>query len=291
MGREGYSSLGVEIRPMADADVAASDLLAEAALGMAQRQPGLDEATRAARGQARQRHLLATDPGGCWVAERGGEVVGVALALVREGIWGLSLFAVSEAVRGRGIGRRLLDAALAHGPGARGGIILSSEDPRALRRYARAGFELRPCVAAAGIVRRDGLAGADGVREAGEDGLALADEISRHVRGAAHGDDLRVLLDSGRMLTFEDRGYAIHVDGSIRILAARDDEAAATLLRAALHASPPGATVLVDFITAGHDWAVRTCLDAGLSLSPEGPLFVRGELGPMRPYLPSGAFL
>ena len=195
-------------------------------------------------------------------------------------------------MRGRGIGRRLLDAALTHGAEARGAIILSSEDPRAMRRYSRAGFALRPCIAAAGIVRRDGLPGADGVREAGEEGLALAAQISRHVRGASHGDDLRFYLDwDGRMLTYEDRGYAIHVDGSVRILAARDDEAAAALLRGALHASPPGATVITDFITSGHDWAVRTCLDAGLSLTPEGPLFVRGDVGPMRPYLPSGAFL
>jgi hypothetical protein len=36
---------------------------------------------------------------------------------------------------------------------------------------------------------------------------------------------------------------------------------------------------------------VRTCLDAGLALSPDGPMFTGGQLGPMRPYIPSGAYL
>jgi hypothetical protein len=32
-------------------------------------------------------------------------------------------------------------------------------------------------------------------------------------------------------------------------------------------------------------------LEAGLSLSPAGPICVRGDLGPLTPYLPSGPFL
>jgi hypothetical protein len=112
------------------------------------------------------------------------------------------------------------------------------------------------------------------------------------VRGAAHGEDLGLYAEWGlELLAFEDRGFVVHDDGSPRILAARDEVAAGTLLRAALAATPPGRTVLVDFITAGNDWAVRTCLDAGLALSADGPVFTRGAIGPLRPYLPSGPFL
>jgi hypothetical protein len=75
------------------------------------------------------------------------------------------------------------------------------------------------------------------------------------------------------------------------VVAGRDEDAATRVLNAALAAARPGATVEVDFLTAGQDWAVRACLDAGLSLSPEGPMFTGGELGPLRPYLPSGAYL
>jgi hypothetical protein len=87
------------------------------------------------------------------------------------------------------------------------------------------------------------------------------------------------------------RGFVVHRDGSPRLLAARDEEAAAALLWGALAEAPRGATVQVDFISAGQDWAIAVILEAGLALSPDGPLFVRGDVGPLRPYLPSGAYL
>ena len=54
---------------------------------------------------------------------------------------------------------------------------------------------------------------------------------------------------------------------------------------------PPGATVNVDFLTAGQDWALPVCLAARLPLSPDGPMFAGGQLGPLAPYIPSGAYL
>jgi hypothetical protein len=54
---------------------------------------------------------------------------------------------------------------------------------------------------------------------------------------------------------------------------------------------PPGATVNVDFLTAGQDWALPVCLGARLALSPDGPMFAGGTLGPLAPYIPSGAYL
>jgi hypothetical protein len=75
------------------------------------------------------------------------------------------------------------------------------------------------------------------------------------------------------------------------LVAGRDDDAATRALNAAFAAVPRGASVTVDFLTAGQDWAVRASLDAGLALSPEGPFFTGGDLGPMRPYIPSGAYL
>ncbi len=67
-------------------------------------------------------HFLAADPGGAWVAvDEHDEVIGVALSLLREDLWGLSLLAVAPASHGRGVGRALLDRALAYGADARGG--------------------------------------------------------------------------------------------------------------------------------------------------------------------------
>src|SRR3712207_4015638 len=58
--------------------------------------------------KARYGHMLRHDPEGAWVSEEDGRISGVALALVRERVWILSLFAVDEAHRGTGLGGRLL---------------------------------------------------------------------------------------------------------------------------------------------------------------------------------------
>jgi GNAT superfamily N-acetyltransferase len=280
-----------DIRPMTPNDVAAAEATARTVLW--EGHAGAEDPETVARGVRRVAHLRRTDPGGAWVAEAGGAIVGMALALVREGIWGLSLFAVARDHQSRGIGRELLEAAFGHGADARGHLILSSESPAAMRRYARLGLELRPCVAAAGIVDRTRLPADDGVVEAGPDGIAVADAIGRAVRGAGHGVDLEIAVhDPGaRLLLCEDRAFALVRKDRVSLLAGLDNPAATRALNAALAATPPGASVSVDFLTAGQDWAVRACLDAGLALSPDGPFFTGGDLGPMRPYIPSGAYL
>jgi GNAT superfamily N-acetyltransferase len=281
----------VELRPLAPDDVPAALAVQETAfraLGDG-RQPW--EPGRRARGAARMAHLIATDPGGAWGAWADRELVGVALALVREGVWGLSLLVVAPGHQSHGAGRALLARALAHGAGARGGLIVSSRDPRAMRAYARAGFALRPNVAAHGVVDPAGLPRPAGVRPGDERDLALADAVGREVRGGGHGPDLPELLRWSELLVAPGRGFAFHRDGSPVLLAALDERAARDLLAAVLRAAPPGAEVGVEQIGAGQDWAVEVALDAGLALSPWGPTFVRGALGPLAPYLPSGAYL
>src|SRR4051794_22485016 len=110
---------------MAAADVPAAEAVARAALYDGE--PGADDPVTIARGLRRIGHLQRTDPGGAWVADAAdGTLAGMALALVREGIWGLSLFGVAADHRNRGVGRALLDAALTtHGADARGHLILS----------------------------------------------------------------------------------------------------------------------------------------------------------------------
>ena len=257
--------------------------------------PGDDPAVVLPRQQARVEHLVRTDPGGSWLAERDGQVVGCAMALMRERLWGFSLFAVDEDARGRHLGRALLDASLRYGEerGADGWIVLSSEHPGAMRRYALAGFDLHPTLAGVGIPELGNAPDAvSRVESAGDDGIPLADAIGRELRGAGHRPDLEYMVASGaRLLTFEDRAFAVAREGNVMLLGARDDDAAALVLWAALVTAPPGATAAVSFITGSQQWAIRTLLDARVPLSLDSPVCVRGRVGPLAPYLPSGAFL
>lgn len=247
------------------------------------------------RGRLRVAHLLATDPGGCWVAQdTAGTVVGVALALIRERLWGFSLFGVDPQLHGRRIGSEMFERALAYGDGTDSQIILSTVHPAAMRRYFRSGFRLLPAVAAAGALNAsripDGLRSRRGDAEAD---ASVIDAASRRARGASHMRDIPKLLEGGgELLVIEDRGFAIHGDGSPQLLAAADDDAARDLLWSCFAAAKPGTTVHVDFLTAGNDWAVDVSIAAGLTLdAAEGPTFVRGAIGPVAPYLPSGAYL
>jgi hypothetical protein len=217
-----------------------------------------------------------------------GEVVGAALALVREGLWGLSLLIVREDHQSAGHGRALLEAATAYGADARAGIILSSEDPRALRSYWRAGFTLRPVFDAKGPVRTRPRP-APSVREARWPAdRDLVDATSRAVRGAAHGADIDFMLANGRRLLVHDGGgFAVFMDGRLTLLAATDDRVARELLETVLSTTEP----TVDFLDAKQDWAIDVILAAGMRLSPSGATCVRGAVGPMRPYIPSGAYL
>jgi GNAT superfamily N-acetyltransferase len=279
-----------DIRPLTPADVAAAEAVARSVLFSG---ANPDDPAVIARGGRRVAHLQRTDPGGAWVADADGEVVGVALALIREGLWGFSLFAVAAGHQGRGVGRRLLEAAFDYGRDARGHIILSTESPAAMHRYVRLGLDIRPCVAAAGVVDPTRRPARDGVVEAGPAGIPTPDAIGRAVRGAGHGPDLEVMLEAAdtRLLLYEDRAFAVLRDDRVALVAGLDDDAATRALNGAFALATPGATVTVDFLSAGQDWAIRACLDAGLALSPDGPMFTRGDVGPLRPYLPSGAYL
>jgi GNAT superfamily N-acetyltransferase len=280
----------VAIRPMREEDASDADRVCAEVLYWPS--PGEDEPVRAARQHARIRHLAATDPGGCWVAEHDGRVQGVGLALVREGVWGFSLFGVAEALQGRGVGRELFARCWAYGADARGHIVLSSANPAAMGIYARTGLPVRPCLAAAGIPDLTQAPELDGVEDAGEAGIPVADAIGRELRGAGHGRDLPVAMAHGaRLLLYQDRAFALARGGSVIVAGARDEDAAQRVLWALFATASPGAKVNVDFLTAGQDWALPVCLDARLALSPDGPMFAGGVLGPMAPYIPSGAYL
>jgi hypothetical protein len=124
--------------------------------------------------------------------------------------------------------------------------------------------------------------------------LELTDAIDRAVRGAAHGEDLLAAVEADHeLLVLPDRGYAVVRDGVVRLLAAFDEESARDLLRSLLaRTRRAGRQAVVEWITSAQGWAVDVCVEAGLELrTGAGAVFLGGEVGPFRPYLPSGAYL
>jgi ribosomal protein S18 acetylase RimI-like enzyme len=271
----------------------ASDLEVAAAVAAAAFDLDIGEPAAAARWRTRVAYPLETDPNGAYVAELGGEIVGVAQAIERERLWCLSLLAVSPSAQSSGAGRALMERALTYATDSTDiGIITSSSDPRALRLYALSGFSLLPTFEVAGALDRSALPQPRGeVHAASRDDLESLAPISREVRGAPHTLELEYALRvGGRILRVGDRGFAVVLPGrGVWLLVARDDAAASQLLWAAL-------TIVgtehpaVRWITAEQQWAIEIVVRAGLRLVPYGALCVRGQPGPLRAFLPSGPF-
>jgi GNAT superfamily N-acetyltransferase len=281
------------LRPMRGDDVDAVESITAAAFapfgdGFFPRSP-----VRAERFRQRVRHQLTTDPAGCWIAEAAGEVVGEAIALRRERMWILSSYAVLPTAQNRGIGKALLERALTYADGCVRGMIVSSPDQRAARRYRLAGFTLHPLMHVRGTVNRDALPFVDHVRPGTLADLSLLESVDRQVRGASHGGDHRVMaVDSALLVcdTFLGSGYAYVLDGSPVLLAATSRRVAHKLLWEVLARSMPAQDIDVRNITVENEWALDIGLAAGLSLETRGYLCLRG-MRPPAPYVASGVYL
>jgi GNAT superfamily N-acetyltransferase len=239
----------------------------------------------------RTQHFLDTDPGGCWVAEDDTGMLGFATSLRRELMWCLATYVVRPGLQGQGIGRPLLEAALHHGRGCLRGMLSASSDPRAVRRYRAAGFDLHPQMFLVGEVDRPAIPVIEKVREGSVGDIELMDSLDRRTRGAAHGPDHHLLLSSFRLLvtdTTTGSGYAYTSPGRLQLLAASNRRTAQRLLWAVL--ADTDGRVLVPHVTASNHWAIDVGLAARLDLHQEGYLALRG-MKPPAPYVHHGALL
>jgi len=127
-----------------------------------------------------------------------------------------------------------------------GGLILSSNHPAAMRRYACSpGFRHIPTV---------GLSGAREPRRTPselrcrpgdlEADAQTIDDASRLVGGASHRRDLPRLLDrpGAALIVIDGDGFACADNGAVLLLAARTEAAATDLLWGAMLSGPRGAT-------------------------------------------------
>jgi GNAT superfamily N-acetyltransferase len=241
--------------------------------------------------ERRTHHFLATDPDGCWVAEDESGMLGFATSIRRELMWCLATYAVRPALQGQGIGRPLLEAALQHSRGCLRGMLSASSDPKAVRRYRAAGFDLHPQMFLSGEVDRSVIPVVDKVRDGSASDIELMDSLDRRARGAAHGPDHGLLLSSFRLLvsdTSTGSGYAYTSPGRVQLLAASNRRTAQRLLWAAL-ADIEG-QALVPHVTAANHWAIDVGLAARLDLHQAGYLALRG-MKPPAPYVHNGALL
>lgn len=288
---------GVVVRPMTTDDVVAAEQISDEAFHQLDRrwlprswpEPQRRTPEHSATWIARTERLLETDAAGCWVSEYDGEVVGFATSLVRERLWILATFAVRPGLQGLGVGAPLLDRAIASGSACDRAMLAASDDPRALRRYWRAGFRFHPQLFLHGRVDRAALPSVTGLREGGPDDRAWMDQLDRELRGGPHGPDHVSLAESNRLFVATDRsGYAYASPTSVQLLAARDPGTASTLLWECLAGMPGKAEVA--HVTAANPWAVDVGQQAGLSLVTRGHLALRG-MEPPAPYVHNGALL
>lgn len=278
----------VLIRPMGGDDVVACERLSGEAFGAARSR------TRATAWVHRTEHLLVTDPSGCWVAETDGDLLGFATSLRRDLTWVLATYAVRPDRQGLGLGTALLAAAQQHAKGTLRAMLSAFDNPRALRSYHRAGFELHPQVELSGRVDRSAVPAVARVREGGPSDFELMDSIDRRARGAAHGPDHPLLASLHRLLvsdTDTGSGY-VYVDELSQpvLLAATNRRTASRLLWEAIAGSDPGTDYCIGHVTGANQWAIATGLDAGLSPAPRGYLALR-SMRPPTAYLHHGSLL
>ena len=287
----------VRIRPMTADDVGAAERVTaigfhELDTRMFRRSwpdPQLRPPDRSAAWVRRTRHLVGTDPGGCWVAERDAQLLGVVVSFVREKMWLLASYAVVPGAQGLGLGRALLAPALEHGKGSLRGMLNASNDPKAVRRYHDVGFRLHPQMFLRGKPDRSTIPVVEKVREGSAADVDLMDSVDRRTRGAAHGPDHQILLEQYRLVvsdTSTGQGYA-YLDDGVALLAATDRRTAARLMWEAIASSDE---LLIGHITPENDWAVEVGLAARLELDQGGYQALR-HMKPPKPYLPHGALM
>ena len=288
------AAAGWDLQPMALEDVeatmavveAADAALAEAGL-LPPHTPPSDAQLEASRvGHAR---FVQRDGPGAWVAASEGRVVGVAESVRRERFWGLSMLFVHPEFQSRGLGGRLLEAAMDYAAGATQRMIQSSPDPRAMRRYFLAGLAMHPTAEMGGQPDRRAIPRSLPGRDGDEGDLELVAEVEAQL-GRSRTEDVAFALSDGRnRLDVVDsdsgRGWVLWHPDRLAMLGATDEQIAAVLLWRFLAGSE--GQILVHGLTAAQQWAFDVLHQARLTAQIRGSLFVDGMAVPVS-WVPSG---
>ncbi|MET7620501.1 GNAT family N-acetyltransferase [Streptomyces sp. NPDC005408] len=234
-------------------------------------------------GRKRTLHALARtlseNHGGSFVTVNGdGLVDGMAVSVKRDGQWGLALLFVHPDAQGRGIATHLLKHASHYGADCTHRVIVSSENPAALRLYLSLGLRAYPGFRASGIPQGGIRRITSSIEPGSVADIGLVTEIDRANTTATRGEDIRYLLDQGARLVLgsarNTHGFAVLrpgdglVSGSPVMLAADTPEVARDLLLWTLQQQD--GPVSLYGLTATHHWAIDACDAVRLTLRP-GP--------------------
>jgi GNAT superfamily N-acetyltransferase len=293
--------VSVTIRPMRESDLPGAERLSDASFHDLELRTSPrnrpDPEPRSPDGSAawlrRGRHILATDPAGCWVAEDETGMLGFATSMNRELMWILGTYAVRPGLQGRGIGKQLLEAASTHSRSCLRAMLSASADPKAVRRYRQAGFGLHPQMFLTGTVDRALLPVVEKMREGSVGDIDLMNSVDRQRRGAAHLTDHEVMIELFRLTVTDSTtgsGYVYSDDRRVALLAASNRRTARRLLWEALAGARSGQPFEIGHVTAANEWAVDVGMDARLDLHTSGYLALRG-MAPPTAYLHHGVFL
>lgn len=236
------------------------------------------------------RHLRST---GSVIVAEDPDPVGFSAAIVRDGVWFLSQLWVLPERHGEGIGRALLDEALAGGQGATTFAVVASPHPAAQRLYLRA--SMFPLWIQQDMDGRDAPVPRmpDGFGPLTDADQAWVDDLDREIRGTARPEDHAFFRSAATGVALrrdgEPRGYVYaSADSKIGPGAARDRGDIPTLLRAGRHLAGGSAMVAVP----SNNWAALKAL-AAVGFSPGGSstFMASRPLGDGSRYLSSGGAL
>jgi ribosomal protein S18 acetylase RimI-like enzyme len=246
------------------------------------------------------RQALVTDPDGYFCAVADGHVVGMTSSLVRGRIWYLSMFFVLPGDQSRGVGKAMLERALAYGDarGAEIRSVWSSQDARAQARYVMAGMAPRWPIYrlegdAAAVARLKTRAALDAREREMPCDPGVAEQLVAEVWTDSRAQDLAHWRgDAGTTLAIARGGepvaFAYRGPGRVGPAAGRDERALIQAVAAAASAGEGNVTLRVPGACAA---LLEALVSSGFKLGELAVFLSSKTFGRPELYLPSGPIL
>ena len=231
--------------------------------------------------------MLVSDGFAALVAERDGQILGSAFVDERAAIAGIGPVTVDPAAQDGGIGRALMEAAIARAATAAGmRLVQTAYHYRSLALYAKLGFVVRePLSVLQGSVPAVSVPGR-GVRPAHDEDLAACNALCVRIHGHDRDGELRdaVRAGSARVVERPERvtGYATGFGYGWHAVAETNEDLIALL------ASAQAFIGLGILLPSRNAELLRWCLEHGMRLVQQSTLMTRGLYNePAGVYLPS----